>query len=107
MYFELQAVFRVRYRPPVDRYSASHSVRYRSVIPSIRFYLYYSLTAAQAVFIHRQCLAYLKLVLPSHLYYPTLPLNSTFNLLIKKLIPIFYPELAYLLPSFKLFLIGA
>jgi hypothetical protein len=57
-YFELQAVFRVRYRPPVDRYSASHSVRYRSVILSIRFYLYYSLTAAQAVFIHRQCLAY-------------------------------------------------
>jgi hypothetical protein len=59
-YFELQAVFRVRYRPPVDRYSASHGVRYRLVLHFIRFYIYYSLPAAQAVFIHRQCIVYFK-----------------------------------------------
>ena len=106
MYFELQAVFRVRYRPPVDRYSASHSVRYRSVIPFIRFHLYHSLTAAQAVFIHRQFIAYFLKVLPSHLYCPTLPLTSKFILCIMILTTIFYLKLAHLLPSFKLFFMG-
>jgi len=68
---------------------------------------YYALAAAQAVFIHRQFIAYFLKVLPSHLYCPTLPLSFKPAFIIMIITSIFYMKLSYSLPSFKLFLISA
>jgi hypothetical protein len=54
----------------------------------------------QAVFIHRQSLAYFLNVLPSHLYCPTLPLSFKPDSYIIIFTFIFCLKLAYSLPSF-------